>query len=163
DGTRIDPARACQGNAALRQRCRRELVGAGADRLDEAQPRRAVEKLVPPQPGDHQHIGLADAVYQALGVADRKAADAGRTRRKPLVQLIGDMGKADREPIVGREHRRALRGRTERRSGAASRLAFTRIRITPSRPRWSQNMARVHSNRSLWDPNLMRRSTSATA
>src|SRR5262249_31150430 len=55
----VDAARAGEADAALCQLIARELIGAGADRLYETKFRRAVEKMVLPQPGDHQHIRLA--------------------------------------------------------------------------------------------------------
>src|SRR5205807_5847836 len=55
----VDAACAGKADAALGQLCARELVGAGADRLDEAELLGTVENAVMPQPGDHQHIGLA--------------------------------------------------------------------------------------------------------
>ena len=48
DRAGVDPARAGEADAALCQLVARELVGAGADRLDEAQLLRAVEKAVLP-------------------------------------------------------------------------------------------------------------------
>ena len=48
DGAGIDAARAGQTDAAERQLIARELVGPGADRLDKAQPRRALEQIIPP-------------------------------------------------------------------------------------------------------------------
>src|SRR5216683_2426970 len=104
NGAGIDAARAGQADAALRQLVARELVGAGADRLDEAELFRAVEQPVMPQPGDHQHIGLAHLALQALAVAYRKTGDACLEDRKPLMQLVGDMGKADRQLVLGRDH-----------------------------------------------------------
>ena len=99
DGAGVDAARARQADAAARQRLARKLVGAGADRLDEAQPGRPIEQPVVPQPRDHQHVGLGQRGCQGLGVAHREAGDAGPERRKALVQPIGDMSKADRQPV----------------------------------------------------------------
>src|SRR5271169_1344955 len=84
----------------------RELIGAGADCLYEAELRCAVEQAVLPQPGDHQHVGLAHPIFQGLGIADGEAMDAGIERRKPLMQPIGDMGEADRELFGGGKHGR---------------------------------------------------------
>ncbi len=103
----VDTARAGKADAALLQFFERKLVGAGANRLNEAKLARAVEKAVVPQPRDHQHVGLAHPVLQGLGIANGKAVDAGIEGRKPLMQLIGDMGKADRELVVGRKHSRS--------------------------------------------------------
>ena len=84
----------------------RELVGAGADCLYEAELRCAVEQAVLPQPGDHQHVGLAHPIFQGLGIADGEAIDAGIEGRKTLVQPIGDMGEADHELFIGGKHGR---------------------------------------------------------
>jgi hypothetical protein len=54
-----------------------ELVSAGADRLYQAEVLRAIEKAVMPQPGDHEHVGLAHPLLQGLGIADGEAVDAG--------------------------------------------------------------------------------------
>ena len=59
-----------------------------------------------PQPGNHQHIGFGHPILQALGIADGKAVDAGIESRKPLMQLIGDVGEADRQLFVGGKHGR---------------------------------------------------------
>ena len=80
DGARVDAAGAGEADIAALELVARELVGAGADRLDEAQPRRAVEEGVAPQAGDHQHVGLADAGRECFGVAHRETLDAGPER-----------------------------------------------------------------------------------
>ena len=105
DGARVDAARAGEADLAARELFARELVGAGADRLDEAQPRRAVEEGVVPQAGDHQHTGLADASRERLGIAHRETPDAGPERGKPLVEPVSDMGETDDELILRRDHR----------------------------------------------------------
>ena len=76
-GTRVDPGGARQADAALCQVVARELVGASADRLDKAQPARVLQQAVAPQPGDHQHIRLANPRGQRLGVAYLEASDPG--------------------------------------------------------------------------------------
>jgi hypothetical protein len=60
-----------------------------------------------PQPRNHQHIGLAHPVLQGLEITNGTAIDAGIEGRKPLMQLIGDMGEADRELLVGWKHSRS--------------------------------------------------------
>ena len=92
----VDAARAGQADAARGKYSARKLVGAGTDRLDEPELFGTVEKAVMPQPGDHQHIGLVYPVLQGLGIADAKALDPGIEDRKPLMQLIGGVGEADR-------------------------------------------------------------------
>ena len=104
DRASIDTAGTCQPDAALGQLFARELVGAGADRLYEAKSFRLIEKLVSPQPGDHQHVGLPYALLQGLGVADREAVDAGVERREPLLQPISNMGKADDDFFSSGDH-----------------------------------------------------------
>src|SRR5262245_6772249 len=101
DGAVVDAVRAGKANAALRQLFAWELVSAGADRLYEAELFHAVEKAVLPQPGDHEHVGLAHPVLQGLGIADGKALNAGVKGRKPFMQPIGDVGEANRKLIVG--------------------------------------------------------------
>ena len=82
DGARVDAARARQADAARRQRVARKLVDSRADRLDEAEPRRAFEQRVPPETGHHQHIRLGDAAIEALGIAHLEAPDAAAERAK---------------------------------------------------------------------------------
>jgi len=107
DRARVDAAGAGKANAAFCQLVARELVGAGADRLDETELPCAIEKAVLPQSRDHQHIGLTDMLLQGLGVADGETADAGVESRKPLVQPVGDVGKADRYLFLRGKHGRS--------------------------------------------------------
>ena len=100
----VDAARAGKADAALSQLFARELVSAGADRLDEAELLRTIEKAVVPEPGNYQHVGLGHPIVQGLGIAGSKAIDAGTEHRKPLMQLIGDMGEADQKLVTGRKH-----------------------------------------------------------
>src|SRR5204862_6341134 len=95
DGARVDAARAGEADQAALELAAWELVGAGADRLDEAQPRPAVEELTLPQAGNPQHVGLADAGCERLRIAYRKTPDAGAERRKALVEPVGDMRETD--------------------------------------------------------------------
>ena len=60
DAARRSPA-ACRAAGAPP----RELVDAGADRLDEPQLRRARDQRVVPQPRDRQHVGLGDGCFEA--------------------------------------------------------------------------------------------------
>ena len=106
DRSDVDAAGIGKADAALRQLFMGELVSAGADRLDEAELLRAIEKTVLPQPGDHEHIGLFHPILQGLGIADGEAIDAGVEGGKPLIQPIGDVGEADRKLIGGGKHGR---------------------------------------------------------
>jgi hypothetical protein len=90
--------------AVLPERLTRELIGAGTDRLDETQPLRARQKIVTPEPRDHQHVGLADPLLERGGVAHLEALDAGRERQEALAQPIGNMRKTDRQLVLGRKH-----------------------------------------------------------
>ena len=56
DRAGIDTPGAREPHAVLLERLARDLVGAGADRLDEAQPLRTQQDIVAPEPRDHQHI-----------------------------------------------------------------------------------------------------------
>jgi hypothetical protein len=104
DRAGIDATGAREPHAVLLERLARELVGAGADRLDEAQPLRARQEIVAPEPRDHQHVGLADPLLERGAVAHLEALDAGRERQEALAQPIGNMRKTDRQPVLGREH-----------------------------------------------------------
>src|SRR6516162_9930855 len=108
----VDAARAGEADAALCQLFVRELVSAGANCLYEAELRCTVEEAILPQPGDHQHIGLAHPIFQGRGIADDETMDAGIETRKPLMQPVGDMGEADRKLFRGGKHG-ALRSMTK--------------------------------------------------
>jgi hypothetical protein len=82
----------------------RELVGAGTDQLGEAQPLRARQEVVAPEPRDHQHVRLADPLLERGAVADLEALDAGRELQEALAQPIANMRKANRQLVLGREH-----------------------------------------------------------
>ncbi len=75
DRAGIDAAGARQPHAVLRERLARKLVGAGADRLDEAQPFRSRQEVVAPEPRDHQHVGLGDPLPErgAVGRARKRS------------------------------------------------------------------------------------------
>ena len=81
----------------LLERLARELVGAGTDRLDEAQPLRARQEIVAPEPRDHQHVGVTDPLLERGAVAHVEALDAGRELKEALAQPIGDMRETDRQ------------------------------------------------------------------
>jgi hypothetical protein len=49
-------------HASAAQEIAVELIGAGTNRLDEPKFRRALKKLVSPEPGDNQYIRLAHAI-----------------------------------------------------------------------------------------------------
>ena len=102
DRAGIDAAGAREPHAVLLERLARELVGAGTDRLDEAQPLRARQEIVAPEPRDHQHVGLADPLLERGAVAHLEALDAGRERQEALAQPIGNMRKTDRQLVLGR-------------------------------------------------------------
>ena len=102
DRAGIDAAGAREPHAMLPERLTRELIGAGTDRLDEAQPLRARQEVVAPEPRDHQHVGLADPLLEGGAVAHLEALDAGRERQEALAQPIGNMRKTDRQLVLGR-------------------------------------------------------------
>jgi hypothetical protein len=121
------------------------------DRLDEAQPLRARQEVVAPEPRDHQHIGLADPLLEHGAVAHLKALDSYREREETLAQPIGNMGKTDRQMALGRlaegfprRHRDrdmacryrewAMRGRLGARVIDSERLALRQERLSGSRP-----------------------------
>jgi hypothetical protein len=68
-----------------------ELVGTGADRLDETEFLCAVEKALRPKPGYHQ----TSTILQGVRVADRKTVDAGLEGRELLMHAeIGGVGRS---------------------------------------------------------------------
>src|SRR5207237_8497935 len=91
DGASIHTAGAGEADLAARELFARELVGTGADRLDKAEARRAVEEGVVPQTGNHQHVGVGDAGRERFGSAHREAPAAAPERRKALVEPEADM------------------------------------------------------------------------
>ena len=104
DRLRVDAARAGEADAALLEGLAPELIGAGPDRLDEAQLGGARGEIVAPQPRDHQHIGIGDAPAKLLGAANLKARDTGIAPRELRLKLIGDMREADRQLVPGWQH-----------------------------------------------------------
>ena len=63
----IDAACARQADAGTSEVLARVLVGAGADRLDEGEPRRLRDQLVAPQHRDAEHVGFANARGKLVG------------------------------------------------------------------------------------------------
>jgi len=59
-----------------------------------------------PEPGDHQHVRLADAAVELGTVANLKARVPGLPGGKTLLQSIGDVGKTDHNLVVGGKHDR---------------------------------------------------------
>ena len=104
DRAGINAAGAREPHVVLLEQLARELVGAGTDRLDETQPLRARQEIVAPEARDHQHVGLADPLLERGAVAHLEALDAGRERQEALAQPIGNMRKANRQLVLGREH-----------------------------------------------------------
>ena len=105
NGVDIDALRAGEADAALLEHCTVELIGAGTDRLNEAQLRRARRQLVAPKAGDHQHVGFADPGIELVVRGDAEVPDRQLAQCEALLQLIGDMREADGEIALGREHR----------------------------------------------------------
>jgi hypothetical protein len=67
------------------------LVGTAADRPDETEFLRAVEKALPPKPGYHQ----TSTILQGVRVADRETVDAGLEGRELLMRMpIGGVGRS---------------------------------------------------------------------
>jgi len=79
----LTPAALASRMPALRQNLARELVGAGADRLDETEFRRDIHKVVGatgPTPPAHRTPGIARVEFIARAHLD--AVDAGVSQRK---------------------------------------------------------------------------------
>jgi hypothetical protein len=128
----VDAARARKANAAILEDRAPELVGAGPDRLDEAQLCRTRGEIVAPQPGDHQHISFGDAPIELLGAANFEARDARIAPNEPLLQPIGDMREADRRLVPGWQHCQVLPSdHASRRSGQKCVTADRRVNTVP--------------------------------
>ena len=87
-GLRVDASGAGEPDCPLAQQCFVVVVGAGADRLDEPELARAAGKLVLPQHGDDQHVGLR----QVLAPDPRRSAPRHgrcRCRAKRTAQPCG--------------------------------------------------------------------------
>src|SRR5262249_34533324 len=119
--------------------------GAGADRLYETKFRHAVEKTVLPQSRDHKDVGFADPPLQSLEIAHGKAVDTGIERREPLVQLIGNVGEANRKFVVRGKHGPApsVAKPLLISSPAACRILLTRRRVSPRYPNRYGHFSRV--------------------
>jgi hypothetical protein len=102
DRAGIDAAGAREPHPVLLERLTRKLIGAGTDRLDEAQPFRPRQEIVAPEPRDHQHVGLP---LERGAIAHLEALDAGRDPQEALAQPIGNMRKTDCQLILGRKHK----------------------------------------------------------
>jgi len=74
-----------------------ELVGAGADRLDETQLTQSVEDLVAPEARDHQHVGFQRTGLEIVEIANLEAGRRSVAGEVFVTQLIGRMGEADGE------------------------------------------------------------------
>jgi hypothetical protein len=92
----IHAARAGEADAALLQLFTIELVGAGADRLDEAQPRRRVEEVVAPEAGDHDDLRFADALLEIFPRSHFEALDGRLPRKEALLHPIGGVREENR-------------------------------------------------------------------
>ena len=69
DRALVGALRAGEADAGRAQRVAGVLVGAGADRLDEGEPRAPRRSVVAPQARDQQHVRLADARLQLVEAA----------------------------------------------------------------------------------------------
>ena len=73
----VDALRAGEPDAGGGERVAIVLVGAGADRLDEGEPRRARDELVAPHHRHAQHVEFAEPRVKLVEGADLEMADAG--------------------------------------------------------------------------------------
>src|SRR5262249_22214272 len=101
DGAHIYPLRARKTNPALLQIFQVELVSTRANRLDEAQPVRFFEQLVAPQAGHNDDIRFADAALEFICRTYIKAVDPDLPRQEPLLHLVSNVSKANRQLIFG--------------------------------------------------------------
>ena len=86
-----------------------ELIGAGADRLDEAELLRLRQQIIAPQSGHHQHVGVPDLAGKFVIGPRLRMPDAGLAQFELRRQLISDMREQDGEIVLGRDHADCLR------------------------------------------------------
>jgi hypothetical protein len=101
--TLVRALRAGDADAGPAEQVARVLVGAGADRLDEGEPRRELDEVVAPEAGDAQHVGVADARLQLVDAAHLERADARVAEEEALLQPVGGVGEADGEVFSSRQ------------------------------------------------------------
>ena len=92
-GFRVDALRTCEPDAGGGERVARILVGAGADRLDEGEPRGARDELVAPQHRDAEDVEFAEPRRELVEAAHLEMPDVAPTQGKALRHAIGDVGK----------------------------------------------------------------------
>ena len=81
----------------------RELVGARADRLNEAQTLGPREELVAPQPRHHEHIRLGNPPREAVEVAHLEVTERRAAPRIFVREPIGRVREADRQGLRVRQ------------------------------------------------------------
>ena len=107
DGALVDALRARAADSCRSQCVARVLVGPGTDRLDERQPGGQRNELVPPQPGDDEHIRFANSRAQIVDGGHLEVIDAGRAQREAVGEPVGRMSEGD--PKIGRRKCSGLR------------------------------------------------------
>src|SRR5436190_22494322 len=122
DGIGVDPLRTGEPDPARHELFSIELVGSRADRLNEPQPRRLLEQVVLPHAGYDDDIGFGNALFEFICRAHAEAVDAGLSRLKALLQLIGDVRKANGETILGWKHFNSPKAGLSEAAGAKASL-----------------------------------------
>ena len=82
-----------------------KLVDPGADRLNVPKAGCAFDETVMPQAGNHEHVRASDAPVELVAIPDLKATDSRASEFEPRLQVIGDVGKTDRQFVGRRDHR----------------------------------------------------------
>src|SRR4030095_10668876 len=100
----IAAARAGEPYAARLELPTIELIGAGADCLNETKALRALEQGVAPEARDHHHVSFADPALELVQRSNFEAVDRHLPMPKLRLQLIGSVGKTDRQALLGRKH-----------------------------------------------------------
>ena len=104
DRARVHPGRTGQPYAAFGQ-CRLVvLVGAGADGLDEFQPRGRLDQSVVPHAGRHDDIRLLRAPVQLGAVPHLETGDTGVQGVPAGLHLVGGVGETNGQRFAGRDH-----------------------------------------------------------
>src|SRR5215472_2407013 len=103
-GACVDTATARKPDAALGQRRARELIRARADRLDIFEQLGVLDQAVVPQSRHHQDVCLANPAIERDAIANFETPDVGMAENETVLQLVGDVGKADGHVILGGKH-----------------------------------------------------------
>ena len=101
DSVGVDPYGVGQSDAAALQLGQRKLVVADADGLNPSQSSGALEQIVTPGTGNHQHVDLGHARLDCVGAVFLKHHCDGKAMAEFRGDLIGRMTDPDGQVLGG--------------------------------------------------------------